>query len=203
MLIEKKYYEYLKGYIGHYDPSDISGSRSEKAAREFSIALRRVVEFEDLDALLQLAEDVYSMEEFERHYFYEEGEPEEVHDETLKIVAAKLPEIDAFAASINELEGAFRMAVYFDKVVKYPDQHGNVMIVFVTDENTDAPYDTDVAMKMIDREWYGAYNTGTIAEHPEWDDMYFWNRDTKSAAAVRYEREDGKWKRLDDGILIV
>ena len=201
MLIDEEYYSYLLGYTNYDDPSDINGSRADKAARNFSIALRKVIELEDWDALLRLAEETYSMEEFERHYFYERND-EESHAETLRIVADKIPEIDAFAASLNGLKGALRMAVYFDKLVKYPEQSGNVMVVFSTGENVVNGY-TKVAIKMNQRNWLGACNGRRISEHPTWEDMYLWSSDTKSAAAVRYEMTDRGWKRLDDGILII
>ena len=200
MLIDEEHYEHLRGYIGYDDPSDISGSRAEKAARKFSIALRKGIEIEDWGAMSRLAEDVCSSEEIERHYFYEQGGTE-VHEETLKIVASKIPEIDAFASSINELKGALRMAVYFDELVKYPEQHGNVMVVFGSNENIVCEH-VDVGMEMMKRDWHGAYNVGKIAEYPEWEDMYYGDTILGSAAAVRYEMKDGKWKRLDKGILI-
>ena len=200
MLIDEEYYKNLLDYTGYEDPSDIGGSREDEAARNFSIALRKVIELEDWDALSRLAEETYSMEEFERHYFYEQG-GKKVEAETLRIIHSKISEIDAFAASLNELKGALRMAIYFDEVVKYPDKGGNVTIVFNSGKDVRNGYIT-VTEEMIRRKWDGACNGRKISEHPEWEDMYLHVRDNVSAAAVRYEMTDSGWIRLDEGILI-
>ena len=199
MLIGEDDYKELLDCIVYYDLT-FSSNAADEAARNFSIVLRKIIELEDWDALLRLAEDIYSMEKFERHYFYERGR-KEAESETLRTIASQIPKIDAFAASLNESKGGVRMAVYFDKVVKYPSRGGNVMVVFDSGENVVNGY-ARVAEEMVRRNMGGACNGRRISEISEWQDMYLHLTGTVSAGVLRYEMSDNGWVRLDEGVLI-